>query len=86
MNKNNFRNKKNTQLALVKLWVLMKDGYRWNMNTPIHKRSIIIYGFRTKSKNEAIESLKHQFRIREPEISKAIIYDNLTGEKIEVLK
>lgn len=86
MNKNNFRNKKNTELALVKLWVLMRDGCRWNLNTPVHKKSIVIYGYRTKSRETAIESLKHQFRIRENDISRAIIYDNQTGETIEIIK
>lgn len=86
MNKNNFRNKKNTELALVKLWVLLHDGCRWNENTPVHKKSIIIYGYRTKSRNDAIERLKHQFRIRQEKISRAIIYDNQTGETIEILK
>jgi len=64
----------------------MREGVAWNINTPVHKRSIIIYGFRTKSRNESIEYLRRQFRIREPDILHAKIFDNQTKQIIEVLK
>jgi hypothetical protein len=86
MNKNNFKKKINTEKAEVKLWVLMKEGARWNSNTPLHKRSIIIYGYRTKSRNESIESLKRQFYIRQHDIIHAKIFDNQTKQLIEILK